>query len=434
MPFGAVTRPGLATGELTMTGRNPDLGKSTDRISSITLAALVEWAGSRLPRLVDDVYATVCERIDLCRDEKIFPRADLHRSIAVNLRSMVDALARGGDPDQHILEETGARQARQGVPLPEVLRVHRIACGMLWDLLVRYARTFAPDETADELVRVASLLWQIADGHAVRITEAHRAASAELVTSLHQRRSALAEALLTDQRAFGAGPWEAGRLLGFSLDGELAVVAAETPSPDGEGLAGVEQRLARLGIVSAWHQTPTQQAGVVSLRAEQYDEMLALLRNVTKGRTGVSPPYRSLTDTPRALHLARAALAGIRPGRREARAFGTSPLAALVAFDPDEGQRLADEVFGAVLDLPAEERDVLLETLETYFSVSGSSERAAQVLHCHANTVRYRLRRIHELTDRSLSEPREVAELVTALQALSLSSPRHLGAMLLNER
>jgi DNA-binding PucR family transcriptional regulator len=44
------------------------------------------------------------------------------------------------------------------------------------------------------------------------------------------------------------------------------------------------------------------------------------------------------------------------------------------------------------------------------------------VLYCHPNTVRYRLRRLQEMTGRSLSEPRSVAELAAAAYALSLGS------------
>ena len=73
---------------------------------------------------------------------------------------------------------------------------------------------------------------------------------------------------------------------------------------------------------------------------------------------------------------------------------------------------------GAVLELPGEDRDGLLDTLQAVLDHGGSSDRAAQVLHCHPNTVRYRLRRIHELTGRSLSDPGSMAELATAAQAL----------------
>ncbi|GAA4523328.1 PucR family transcriptional regulator [Amycolatopsis samaneae] len=398
-------------------------------MNDTVLTELLAWAGTRLPRLIDDVHAAVCDRIDLYRDEKIVPREELHRSIAVNLRFVVGALAAPDTPpDLAAPTETGSRRAHQGAPLPEVLQVYRIGCAMLWDLLVGRAREYPEPGALDALVEVAGLLWQVNDEHAVRLTEAYRAASRELFAARQRRRSALAEALFTGQRVFNAGPWEAGKLLGLSLDGQLAVVAAETRGLAEESLPGIEQRLARLGIVSAWQLTPTLQAGVVSLREEQHDALMAVLWDVAVTRTGVSPLYRSLTETPRALHLARTALAGLPPGKPDVRAFSPSPLAAFVAHDPDEGGRLADEVLGAVLDLPAEEREVLLETLHAYFAAGGSAEHAGRILHCHANTVRYRLRRIRELTGRSLLDPRALAELVTAAQALRLKPGRgHTG-------
>jgi DNA-binding PucR family transcriptional regulator len=154
-----------------------------------------------------------------------------------------------------------------------------------------------------------------------------------------------------------------------------------------------------------------------------------VLRDAVTSRTGVSPPYESLRDTPRDLHLAGVALAGIPAGRSEVRAFGTSPLAALVACDPDESERVTYHVLGALLELPAEDRTSLLDTLHAWFDHDGSAEQAAGQIYCHPNTVRYRLRRISELTGRSFSRPYDVAEVATALHALHLgknpSGKRH---------
>jgi DNA-binding PucR family transcriptional regulator len=96
------------------------------------------------------------------------------------------------------------------------------------------------------------------------------------------------------------------------------------------------------------------------------------------------------------------------------RVFDPSPLAALMAREPAEGERLAREVLGGLLALPDDDRGQLLETLHAYLDHAGSAEQAATVLHCHPNTVRYRLRRIHELTGRSLSDPHGLAELAAA--------------------
>jgi DNA-binding PucR family transcriptional regulator len=215
-----------------------------------------------------------------------------------------------------------------------------------------------------------------------------------------------------------------GKLLGLPLDTKLVVVAAETCGLAEESLVGVERRLAERGIVSAWQLTSTLQAGVVAMRDEQSTTVLAILRAAAGARTGMSPPYVSLTETPRALHLARTSLAEIPAGETDVRMFSTSPLSALIAYDPDEGWRLAAEVLGAVLDLPSEDRDALLDTLHAFLHHGGSADRAARVLHCHANTVRYRLNRLRELTGRSLNDPLALAELATAEQAVRLNARR----------
>ena len=90
---------------------------------------------------------------------------------------------------------------------------------------------------------------------------------------------------------------------------------------------------------------------------------------------------------------------------------------------------MAQDVLGAVLDLPAEDRQGLLETLRAFFDEGGSTERTARALHCHPNTVRYRLHRIAELTGRSLNEPRTLAELVTATYALGSHDDSRRGGV-----
>jgi DNA-binding PucR family transcriptional regulator len=104
--------------------------------------------------------------------------------------------------------------------------------------------------------------------------------------------------------------------------------------------------------------------------------------------------------------------------------FGWTPLAELVAQDQEESDRIARTVLGPVLELPADERKVLIDTARAWFDCGGSAERAAQAAYCHPNTVRYRLRRLQELTGRSLAEPWAVAELAAALQAVLLRRRR----------
>jgi DNA-binding PucR family transcriptional regulator len=93
-----------------------------------------------------------------------------------------------------------------------------------------------------------------------------------------------------------------------------------------------------------------------------------------------------------------------------------------MACEPDEGGRLAHEVLGSVLALPADDRAVLLDTLHGYLDHDGSAERTGEALHCHPNTVRYRLRRLQELTGRSLSDPYALSELAAASYAVRLNA------------
>jgi DNA-binding PucR family transcriptional regulator len=57
----------------------------------------------------------------------------------------------------------------------------------------------------------------------------------------------------------------------------------------------------------------------------------------------------------------------------------------------------------------------LLETAETLLERSGSLEGAARALFVHANTVRYRIRRIAEVSGQPITQPRGAFTLHLAL-------------------
>ncbi len=393
-------------------------------MSDAALGDLMRAAEERLPRLVETAYDAVLTRMPMYRDPRLVPPDDLRSSVESNLQALVDAIGHGPRTplDLDAPQETGRRRAQQSMPLPEVLQAYRITFATLWDALVEHARSRNQPDVTDTLLTAASRIWQLTDDHALAVTEAYRAATAELLLAKQRRRSALVEALLTGHPGRDAGPWEAASLLGLPPDGERIVVAAETRGLAEETLPGIERQLAVRGIASGWRLTPALQLGIVAPRPDQRQVVLDVVDELATARVGISPPYRSLGDTPRALRLARAALAGAPVGQVGVRVFESSPLAALMACEPDEGDRMAREVLGSVLALPADDRSVLLETLHTYLDNDGSADRAGEVLYCHPNTVRYRLRRIQELTHRSLSDPYGLAELAAASYAVRISA------------
>jgi DNA-binding PucR family transcriptional regulator len=100
-----------------------------------------------------------------------------------------------------------------------------------------------------------------------------------------------------------------------------------------------------------------------------------------------------------ATESARAALAGYRvvaawpAAPRPVAAADLLPERAL-AGDAEARRFLRHDVYGAIVRTGGE----LLETLDAFYAAGGVLESAARTLFVHPNTVRYRLRRISEVT------------------------------------
>jgi DNA-binding PucR family transcriptional regulator len=95
--------------------------------------------------------------------------------------------------------------------------------------------------------------------------------------------------------------------------------------------------------------------------------------------------------------------------------FGSSEL--LLAMVPAEARRS----FQAALLTPllAYDRDhgtELVSTLQVFLANSGSWSKAAEAMFIHVNSLRYRIRRIHELTGRDPRSLEDQAALLLALQ------------------
>jgi hypothetical protein len=387
----------------------------------VELAAAVE---ARLPELIDRTVRQILDEIPVYGSGEFVTHEQLRASTAANLNLVMRALREAGPPDLSEASVTGRARALQGSPLPELLRAFRIGFTEVWNELVERAAQGAPGDLPS-LVSATSAIWSLLDDYAESLTSTYRDTTAELMITQQKERSALVEALFAGSAVTQGALWDIARLLDLSLDGTFVVVAAETPGLGQEALPRIENRLRERNHGSAWRLTPDLQVGVVSLRdPHACDVVLDLLREEVHGRVGVSPVYTGLANTARALHLARVALSSLLPGRSGTVQFGESPLAVLVASAPEASAQLAHHVLRPVLDLPADDRDVLLSTLNAWFDCGGSTDSTAARLFCHPNTVRHRLRRVSEALGRSLRDPADIAELGAALRAQQLFSDR----------
>ncbi len=127
----------------------------------------------------------------------------------------------------------------------------------------------------------------------------------------------------------------------------------------------------------------------------------------------------------RSFHEARCALEaaalanGHSPPVASYRDLGAFQL--LLSLQDDDALRLyCDSVLGPLEDASGEYGDELIRSLEAFIEQNGQWERAARELYCHRHTLRYRIRRVEQLTGRDLSVARDRIEFWLALRAREL--------------
>ncbi len=95
----------------------------------------------------------------------------------------------------------------------------------------------------------------------------------------------------------------------------------------------------------------------------------------------------------------------------------------LLSLQDDEALRLfCDSILGAIEASEGHYGGELMRSLEAFIEENGQWERAARRLYCHRHTLRYRIRRVEELTGRDLSSARDRIEFWLALRGRELVS------------
>lgn len=205
---------------------------------------------------------------------------------------------------------------------------------------------------------------------------------------------------------------------------EVAVVVGR--APDGEsGNANVADAV----------RAAAREAGADALCAMQGDRLVVVLGGTSKpvdivqklttwfgpGPIVVGPVVKDLMS---AVTSARSAVAGLRaaPGWPEAprpvQADELLPERSL-SGDGHARRQLATDVYG-----PLTLGDgVLRDTVSAYLDSGGSIEATARAMFIHANTVRYRLKRVGEITGYSPTNPRDAFTLRVALTLGRLLNP-----------
>ncbi len=296
-----------------------------------------------------------------------------------------------------------------------------------------------------ELVRIATLVFEqrLPD---LAADDAERAVLTE-ASLRYGREVAFAAAITYAGAAEARGAWDA-RLEALVVDGIVrgdgeesllsraaalgldpaapATVLVGNPPPDEppgllSDIRGIAVRTGRGMLVGV---QGSRLVLVVSGRPELPEDPNRMLEAFGEGPVVVGPTVSSLAD---AHHSASDALSGLRAVAAWPAAPRPVPSAELLperalAGDPEAERLLVDQVMRPLTAAGGG----LEETLDAFFDAAGVLESCARRLFVHPNTVRYRLRRITDITGRTPGNPRDALVLRVGLAVGRLARSRGL--------
>ncbi|WP_448681301.1 PucR family transcriptional regulator [Pseudomonas nicosulfuronedens] len=178
-----------------------------------------------------------------------------------------------------------------------------------------------------------------------------------------------------------------------------------------------------------WQQR-LQRLGMGLLVRHQGNELILLLNDPTQAETlqaeldctlGHSNPLGHALRAVEALREARLALAHANRQRPLVAYADAQGEQSWLPASLEEARRVHRRVLGALADYDAQQGGQLQHTLRVFLEQNRSWQKAAQLLNVHKQTLVYRIRRIEEITERSLDSTEDVAVLWIALRSAQIA-------------
>jgi hypothetical protein len=362
------------------------------------------------------VADTVWRGVDCYADTGQIGRDELIADCQNAFRQIFQALNAATPYSTEHPTRVGVARARAGIPLPAMLEAFGIA-GRLARAEMADLATARTDLSREAFMRISERYWLAHDAYTDAMADAYRDTVSRKILDQAAERAALVEALLDGRIVEQADLFEIAQMLKLPVRGPYVAVAAECASLGRSALFGIEAKLNSLEIASAWRLLPDVELGLVYVRdAAMLDTLKGTLARLAVNRVGMSSPFDDLRNTPQGVKYARIALSVEPRDGTLITTFEATPLAIAAVSAPGVMKQVASAVLAGFADFDDRERDVLFTTFRVWADAGGSINDAAQRLHCHANTVRHRLRRIEEVAGRLLSRPIELAELCLAFE------------------
>jgi len=213
--------------------------------------------------------------------------------------------------------------------------------------------------------------------------------------------------------------------LDFDLGGlhRVIVVAWESPTPNRVDIsAAVRYQLAAMRVPALVSRRPDATLAIVADGHDLsplYDRLSAALMS-PRGTIGIGGRCAA-DELPRSFAEAARALRIRTDSRQPLGLSNHDDLGLLRILDTSEdGVRLTryiHEWLGVLIENDAQHRTDLVQTLAAYFDSGGNYDRTSALLVIHRSTLRYRLRRIRELSGLELNDPDVRLNMHIALRA-----------------
>ncbi|MFV2174525.1 PucR family transcriptional regulator [Actinomadura sp. LOL_016] len=288
----------------------------------------------------------------------------------------------------------GELEARQGRSLDALQTAMRVSCQVACQRFIMDA--YRLGWSRETLGRLTDSLFMLVSRIADAAAQGYAREQGQLATARERRRERLRDMLIIEPSpghetiaelaiaarwdppknigliALPAGAPAGARILPPSVlaDWDAPIPFLVVPDPDGPGQERLWPALRRLGTAAIGPTVPVTQ-GAVSLRWARH-----ALTLIERGMLPRDELVRCADHVSSLATLAAEELVGATAGA----------------------------VLGPLLELPRSRRQPLAETLLTYLQSGDNAVVAAERLHIHEQTVRYRLRRIHELTGGRFTE------------------------------
>ncbi|MFI5956353.1 PucR family transcriptional regulator [Cryptosporangium sp. NPDC051539] len=378
------------------------------------IAAAARSLLATVPELTDRLVA------EFARREGVILAAEVRTMLSGLCRSGLEAaiatLERpdGDRPDLRVAHEIGTLWAARGLPLDSLLRLYRLAGRVLWESLLQAAGPAAAGTLA---YQVGGVLRGI-DQESTAAASAYRQAEGRLLPVGRAHVASAIDVLLSGRPADATAVEAAADVLDLPGRGRYVVAVQRPGAP--RSLVTAYGRTTHGGLRFAWRRGRDTDRVLVLLGDATLDVLETVLRPLAQHAVGIGLRVDRLTEAGKSLRTAELAVRTCGNAPEIAR-FDRRLPHALVLAEPELADDLVREVLGAVLALPARHREPLLDTLEAWLRCEGSAVATARALYCHRNTVLYRLRRLQELTARSLGKPSDLVDLALALYAVRVA-------------